>query len=65
MQKTTNEAQNAFQLVRAKPIAHRYSVTERCVHNWAAENRIPCVRIGKTVRSDLARVIEALEGGAR
>jgi hypothetical protein len=49
-------------LVRAKTIAERYDVTERSVFNWKDEGKIPCVKIGKTIRFDLAAVIAAIEG---
>jgi hypothetical protein len=48
--------------VRAGVIAKRYDVTERCVHLWANQGRIPSIKIGKTVRFDLNAVIEAIEG---
>lgn len=49
-------------LVRAKTIAKRYDVTERCVFNWKDEGRIPFVKIGKTVRFDFEAVVEVIEG---
>ena len=54
-------------LVRAKVIAERYDVTDRCVFLWAGQGRIPSVKIGKTIRFDLGAVVEAIEGkgGAR
>ena len=50
-------------LVRAKVIARRYDVTERCVFNWFERGVIPGFRIGKTVRFNLAEVVAKLEGG--
>ena len=53
--------------VRAKVIADRYGVTERCVLQWGESGRIPRIKIGKTVRFNLAAVVEPIEGegGAR
>lgn len=48
--------------VRAKVIADRYGVTERCVLQWGETGRIPRIKIGKTVRFNLALVVEAIEG---
>jgi hypothetical protein len=51
-------------LVRAQVIADRYDVTDRCVFLWKDQGRIPFIKIGKTIRFDLAKVIETLEGAA-
>ncbi len=48
--------------VRDAVIASRYDVTERAVRKWAEEGKIPSIRIGKTLRFDLAAVIAAIEG---
>lgn len=48
--------------VRAKVIADRYDVTERCVFNWKDAGKIPFIQIGKTIRFDLDAVIAAIEG---
>lgn len=61
MKSTTPATSKA--LVRARVIAKRYDVSERCVLKWKDEGRIPFVKIGKTVRFDLDKVVATLEGG--
>jgi hypothetical protein len=48
--------------VRAKVIADRYDVSERCVFQWKDRNLIPFIQVGKTIRFDLEAVIAAIEG---
>lgn len=65
MQEQTNTLPEPTEtcLVRARTIAKRYDVTERCVFNWKDRGQIPFVQIGKTIRFPLAAVIAKLEGG--
>lgn len=51
------------EIVRARDIAKRYDVTERCVLNWKDQGLIPHIQIGRTVRFRLSDVIAKLEGG--
>jgi hypothetical protein len=51
--------------VRAKVIADRYNVTERCVLQWGDSGKIPRIKIGKTVRFDFNAVVAAIEGGGK
>lgn len=48
--------------VRAQVLADRWDITVRAVEIRAAKGLIPCIRIGKSLRFDLAAVIEAVEG---
>jgi hypothetical protein len=66
MVKKSNEvSETGTQLVTAKIVAARYSVSERSVLNWKERGIIPHIRIGdKTIRFNMAEVIAALEGGA-
>ena len=48
--------------VTQKDLAKRYAVSVAAVSKWASSGRIPCIRIGKSVRFDLAAVIAAIEG---
>jgi predicted DNA-binding transcriptional regulator AlpA len=62
--KATTANRSDQRIVRAKVIAERYDVSERCVHQWGESGRIPRIKIGKTVRFNLAAVVAAIEGGA-
>lgn len=48
-------------LVKAEVIAERYDVSPRLVYKWKDEGRIPFVKIGRTIRFNLADVIKTLE----
>lgn len=62
MVQTTTGTEGA-DIVSARVIAKRYSVTERAVCIWAAKGTIPSFKIGaKTLRFKLADVIAKLEG---
>jgi len=48
-------------LVRAEVIAKHFAVHKRSVLNWAEQGKIPCCRIGGSVRFDLEAVLEAAQ----
>lgn len=50
----------ASDLVTAKALAQRLSLPVSCLYEYAKAGRIPCVRVGKHVRFDPARVRAAL-----
>lgn len=49
-------------LVKAEVIAERYDVSTRLVYKWKDEGVIPHVKIGRTIRFNLAEVVTKLEG---
>lgn len=57
----TEEERNK-RYVRASVIAARYGYDVATVYRWAREGKIPSIPFGRTVRFDLAAVIEAVEG---
>ena len=50
------------ELVNAKTLAAQLSLPVSCLYEYAKAGRIPCVRVGKHVRFDVALVRGALGG---
>lgn len=54
----------ATRLITTSELAERLGVTSDTIRKWTREGRIPCLRVGqKTLRFDLAVVLDALEYG--
>jgi excisionase family DNA binding protein len=49
-------------LVRAETIAEQFNLAKSAVYEYAKAGRIPCVRVGRHVRFDVAAVRSALGG---
>lgn len=47
--------------VAPSEFARRYSLSKFTVYKWIKDARIPCVRLGKSVRLDPALVLAALQ----
>jgi hypothetical protein len=50
------------QFVTAQQIAALYKVTGAAVRFWAKSGKIPCLKFGGTLRFDLAKVRQTVEG---
>ena len=57
-------AGTAPRFVRAQVVAEILDVSPRCVALWAQNGKIPCVRIGGTLRFNLAAVMATLAEAA-
>ena len=53
------------QLLRAARVAELLSVSERYVYQMASEGRIPCVKVGRSVRFRPSEIEAWLEGQVR
>ncbi len=52
---------NLLETVTAAELARSYKVSRRCITNWIASRRIPCLKIGRVLRFEPAKVRAALE----
>lgn len=49
-------------LINSEELAKALSVSIYSIRKWRHEGKIPCYKLGKSVRYDVAEVIEALQG---
>ena len=47
-------------LIDFAELAHELSVSQGAIRKWTAEGWLPCIKVGRTVRYNLAEVMEAV-----